>query len=379
MMLAGDPAIFGRSRAVAPSGPTHTPSHPLLVDAPSSDSQQNAPSRRQQRGASQQESAAYNEWVQNIEQMVGAGAVEALQDLLGRNGLGHLSGPDQISLQIAPGPEGGLALMINPSGGAAAGAPGGIGRHQHRLSTTPRSGRREPDRFATDALVPVMTVPRWVEEARDATGILPAERIARLSNHVINILHPVARRAAHLAEEADAERHAQEEKEEKEEREAAEAKELEIEKRKEEARLAEPEAPSTEPSTSAAMDLETPSEPTVALPTPSDPTPAPAATPAPAPPPPAEDVAMADDVAEVLSLARSLAAGLGAALPAPPAPDAMETDEGDEEDEDHDEEHYDEGFADDHIEEDSEDDGTPFRHLPLSIQLTSLPFYRARP
>ena len=346
MMLGGDPSIFGRARTsgLAPASAGNAPAHPLLTDSPSHDSQLGTSSgRRHRRGAAANETPEYAAWVQSIESMVGAGAVEALQDLLGRNGLGHLSGPDQIRLQLAPGPDGGLALVIEPNLAGGAG-PGGAaqavaaaaagGRH-HRIAphTHTHSARRSSDRYSTQSLIPIVTPARWGEEVRVATGILPAERTARLTNYVINVLHPAARTLAAQTKKVELERQAEADRaaEEEEKREAAER---EDEERAAAAKRADEDA------ATAAMEVEA--------------TPAVVEAPAPAPAlATGGDVPMDDGVAEVMNLARSLAAGFGAALPTPPvAPSASEGETEDEMDEDEDE---DEDSGDDEPDADADD------------------------
>ncbi|KAK4704493.1 hypothetical protein P7C70_g1715, partial [Phenoliferia sp. Uapishka_3] len=356
MMLGGDPSIFGRPRSSGlPSGSGHGPAHPLLTDAPANDSQQNAPSRRQRRGPNQ-ETPEYSAWVQSIEQMVGAGAVEALQDLLGRNGLGHLSGPDQIRLQVAPGPDGGLALVIdpNPNGVAAqAVTAAAVGGRHHRIA--PHSHRRtssSSDRYSTQSLIPTVTPARWGEEARVATGILPAERIARLTNYVINVLHPAARLVARQAKEAENARREEQKKavHEAAQREAGRLKTEAMAKLAAEKALEEAgQTPAREPENADARRMAdrflAEAQANLAASSSRAPSRVPSRAPAPAPEP------MADGVAEVMDLARSLAAGLGAALPsstppvATPAPEASEAlpEEMDEDSEDDDDDEDEEG------------------------------------
>ena len=96
MMQLNDATLFGRSRPL-PAAATHTATHPFLVDTPATESRQETPARRQ-RGGATRGTPEYDAWAQSIEEMIGTGAVEALQELLGSHGLGHLSGPDQIQI-----------------------------------------------------------------------------------------------------------------------------------------------------------------------------------------------------------------------------------------------------------------------------------------
>lgn len=317
MMQLNDATLFGRSRPL-PATAAHTATHPLLVDTPTTESRQETPARRQ-RGGATRGTPEYDAWAQSIEEMIGAGAVEALQELLGSHGLGHLSGPDQIRVQVAQGPDGGQVMVIDPSPAAAAAqAHAAAQRTQVRggeAVPAPRTARQLTDRInSTAEFLPITTVQRWQEEARITAGnVLAAERIARLVNHVINVLHPPARLVAqHAAQEAE---HV--------EQNAKDAREVE-EKRAEETRQEEAAAAAATAATAPeSMEVES----------------APGAAPATTTATPAvgsqtvedaaeamEGVTMQDDLAEVMSLARSLAAGLAgftgssAATPTPATP-----------------------------------------------------------
>ncbi|KAI5477219.1 E3 ubiquitin-protein ligase HUWE1 [Pseudohyphozyma bogoriensis] len=311
-MMLGDASLFGgRSRS---SAAPQAPAHPLLIDTPAVDGDNGGPSRRQRRNQAQsQDTPEYQAWVQQIERAVGVGAVEALQELLGSYGLEHLTGPEQI--RLAPGPDGGIAMVIDRSSQVA---PGG-GRSRAHQHSAPRSGRHGTDRASTSQFFPVVTTQRWQEEGRIMQGsVLTAERIARLTNHLINVLHPAAREAARLAKEAEVERIEKEAREQekrdaeqklKDEEEAREKAKAEEEARRveeEEARRVEEEeasaAAAAAASEAAAASTEMEVESGEAM-----------------------EGVVQDDVAEVLRLANSLAAGLGAALtpsPATPAPAA---------------------------------------------------------
>ncbi|KAM0754248.1 hypothetical protein T439DRAFT_311132 [Meredithblackwellia eburnea MCA 4105] len=354
MMLgggAGAGAGGGIFRSRIGQGPPITPDHPLLIDAPGSDAQQSSLSRRR-RTAGQPGSGSpeYEAWARSLEQVIGTGAIEALHDMLSRNGLGHLSGPDQIRLHMVPGSEGGLALLIDPSAAGltnpagAGGLPGVIpapghrhSRHHHSTSSrTHRSRSSMIDRFSTSILVPVMTVPRWGEEARVASGILPAERVARLTNYVINILHPAARVVARQAREEEEERRAKAEKEAADEAKKEEERLAELRRIADEKKAAEAEAGriAAEAEAEAAR---------IAA-------------------PPVADTPMEDDLAQVMSLARSLAAGFGARttsgsnVAAPVEPEGAATDSMMTEDDEDEENDEDEDQDDD---EDDEDDEAP--------------------
>ncbi|GAA6003447.1 E3 ubiquitin-protein ligase TOM1 [Rhodotorula paludigena] len=309
MMQLGDAGMFDRPRHTNTAAP-----HPLLVEGPSPEAQAAAAARRPRgNNATSRDSPAYQEWVRSIEQMLGPGGVNTLQEVLGSHGLSHLSGPDQLRIQLAPGPDGGMAVVIDPTPGIRATQQQAAHALHHgpeptRTSSSSRSVARQlSDRInAASAFLPVQTNQRWQEEGRILQGcVLIAERVARMTNHLINVLHAPARVEAKEArakaeelrkkEEAaereaeekrrkDEEEKAKKDKEERVKREAQEKQkkeeeEAEAERQRREAAAAQQQ--STAAATSASMDVDAAA---------------------------GED--LPDDVAEVMNLARSLAAGL---------------------------------------------------------------------
>ncbi|GAA6006127.1 hypothetical protein JCM11491_002040 [Sporobolomyces phaffii] len=307
MMQLNDAGMFDRPRQT-----THAASHPLLVEAPATESASAANSRRSRGGATSRDSPAYQEWVRSIEAMLGPNGLNTLQDVLGSHGLSHLSGPDQLRVQLAPGPNGGMAVVIDPSpalrNGAQAMAPEETpAARQTGGGTSARSAARQiSDRInAASAFLPVQTNQRWQEEGRVLQGsVLTAERVARLVNHLINVLHPAARAVAKEEKKKEDERRKKREEEAavlaKKEAEEREKREVEEKKRREEEELEKQKKKEEEEAeerrrqeAAAAMEVDQP---------------------------PSADVP--DDVAEVMNLARSLAAGLAVPSTNSPTPDA---------------------------------------------------------
>ncbi|GAA5975362.1 hypothetical protein JCM5350_006450 [Sporobolomyces pararoseus] len=302
MMQLNDAGMFDRPRQT-----THAASHPLLVEAPAAESTAAANSRRSRGGATSRDSPAYQEWVRSIEAMLGPNGLNTLQDVLGSHGLSHLNGPDQLRVQLAPGPNGGMAVVIDPSpalrnGGAQAMAP--EESQSARQSSSRSAARQISDRInAASAFLPVQTNQRWQEEGRVLQGsVLTAERVARLVNHLINVLHPPARAHAKEEKKKEEERRKKREEEaaesmrkeaeEREKREAEEKKRKEEEEREQRKKKEEEEAEERRRrEEAAAMEVDQPSN----------------------------DVP--DDVAEVMNLARSLAAGLAVPSTNTPTPD----------------------------------------------------------
>ncbi|GAA6062543.1 hypothetical protein JCM10212_004309 [Sporobolomyces blumeae] len=312
MMQLSDAGMFDRPRQT-----NHTAPHPLLVEGAAANEASTAnTSRRSRGGATSRDSPAYQEWVRSIEQMLGPNGVNTLQEVLGSHGLSHLNGPDQLRIQLAPGPNGGMAVVIDPSpalrNGAQPTAPGESTSHRHSSSSggsgSRSTARQISDRInAASAFLPVQTNQRWQEEGRILQGaVLTSERVARLLNHLINILHGPAReqakedrkreeerRAKRFKEEQELEESLKKEAEEHRKKEDERKKKLEEEKKKEEEeREAERQrAEAARQAEAAAMEVDQP----------------------------VADVP--DDVAEVMNLARSLAAGLAVPSTSSPTPD----------------------------------------------------------
>jgi E3 ubiquitin-protein ligase HUWE1 len=172
MMQLNDAGMFDRPRQT-----THAASHPLLVEAPNAESTGGANSRRSRGGATSRDSPAYQEWVRSIEAMLGPNGLNTLQDVLGSHGLSHLSGPDQLRVQLAPGPNGGMAVVIDPSpalrNGAQPMAPEESQARPSGGSTSRSNARQISDRInAASAFLPVQTNQRWQEEGRVLQGML---------------------------------------------------------------------------------------------------------------------------------------------------------------------------------------------------------------
>jgi E3 ubiquitin-protein ligase HUWE1 len=210
MNLSDLTRLGGRANAGAVAA-----SHPLLVDAPSPAVDRDSAGRRQRGAGGARTTPAYDTWVATIEQMIGGGAIEQLQRLLGQAGMPRIESPDQLRLQRNPGPEGGLAVVLDPLAVPQAARridvinnlPAPV--ESEPVSADPASTARAASRHLADRinsasqlLLPVTTLTRWQEESRITQGsVLSAERVARLTNHVINILHGPARALAKEAKE----------------------------------------------------------------------------------------------------------------------------------------------------------------------------------
>lgn len=198
-MSLSDLTASGRPRG---SG-APTASHPLLVDSSvASERERRRSGFASSAGGANRTTPTYDAWVETIEQLIGGGAIEQLQRLLGQAGMPRIESPDQLRLQRNPGPEGGLAVVLDPlavpaparrSNNAPVDPPAATD-----ATSAPRVARQLAERInSTSQFLPVTTVLRWQEESRISQGtILAAERVARLMNHVINVLHGPARAIA---------------------------------------------------------------------------------------------------------------------------------------------------------------------------------------
>lgn len=316
LMELGGAGMFDRPRNL-----NTAPAHPLLVEGQSEARVEAAARRSRGANATARDSPAYQEWVRSVEAMLGPNGVNTLQEVLAGHGLSHLNGPDQLRIQLAPGPDGGMAVVIDPSPGLRAAQQAAVATETpgHRHHVPSRSTARQlSDRInAASAFLPVQTSQRWAEEGRILQGpsllslslsfnadsstpsagcVLIAERGARLMKHIVNVLHAPARAEAKeaakeaakkAAEQAEKDRLREEELNktrraelEQAEKERVEEEEKEKAKREEEARLQE-EAAATAAVASAEMEVDN-----------------------------AGGEEISAEVAEVMNLARSLAAGL---------------------------------------------------------------------
>ena len=226
-----DMQIIGRPRYGGVN--TEAMMHPLLVDMSNignalTGQSRSVSSRRARSGATPVNPAA--EVLQTIEDLIGGGAMQIVQELMNRTGFAGALGAD-IRVEV---PQGGLfsdRLHMNRHGRAT-------------ISTSvrlrdPRSGESRTD---GSEFGPLHTLQRWSEEGKITHGKHLQDRVQRLCNHIILALLPDAREAAkkekekeekeraerEAAAKAEAERAAKEE-EEKAAREAEEkaAKEAE--------------------------------------------------------------------------------------------------------------------------------------------------------
>lgn len=241
-----DMQIFGRA-ALSNALNQDTTSHPLLVDEGNIGNGSGIQARgaywRRTRGGGT--TNAYNNVLQTIEDLVGGGALQLVQQLMSRSGFTGSIGAD-IRVEV-------------PSGTGALLERGHIHRHGRPGITTsvrlrdPRSGEARGD--GRD-FGPLQTLQRWSEEAKITHGKHLQDRTQKLCNHIVLALLPAAREEEKKRKEQEQKEREAREKAAKEaaEKEAAEkaAKEAEekaaAEKEKAEREAAEREASEREAS-----------------------------------------------------------------------------------------------------------------------------------
>ncbi|KAI5123932.1 hypothetical protein M0805_006347 [Coniferiporia weirii] len=235
-----DMQIFGRPRYTAMNAEAVT--HPLLMDASnlaSPSGQARAQNRRARGGGIIANGNAYLDILQTIEELVGGGAMQLVQELMTRTGLGGTIGAD-------------IHVEVPQASGLLTNADRGQIQRQGRPGITTSVRLRDPrageDRSANPEFGPLPTIQRWSEEARITHGKHLQDRLQRLCNHVVLSLLPDARETAKKAKEKEDKEKAEREKSEKEKaekaaKEAAEKAEKELaEKEKAERETAEKEA-----------------------------------------------------------------------------------------------------------------------------------------
>ena len=132
-----------------------------------------------------------------------------LEQLLARGRPG-----EAVRLAIPAGaiPAGGPHIHVS----AAGGGPGGITR-RGPFEPRPESATRSTDPFSSQDFVPLPTSQRWLDEERITQGRFTAQRVQRLTFHVVNALIPAAREHERKVKDED-EKAAQEQKEQDEQR-----------------------------------------------------------------------------------------------------------------------------------------------------------------
>ena len=199
-----DMGILGRSRGTAASADATT--HPLLLET-SGSSGRHIPDigragRRSQRILA---TGGHQDLLQAIEDIIGGGAVQLFQHIVNPRAGGTT---DTIRLDVPPG------TLVNLDRGLLP-RRGGVSASL-RIDQSPRSVPLRPESRDFD---PLPTMQRWSEEAKVLHGKFAPDRFAKLGNHVVLALLPVAVEKARVAKEAEAKEAV--EKEEAQRKEAA--------------------------------------------------------------------------------------------------------------------------------------------------------------
>lgn len=197
--------------------------HPLLLDTnvanPPSGQIRVQTRRSRFGGGGLFSSAPYPDLLQTIEELVGGGALQLVQELMNRGGLPPL-GAD-IHVEVPPGAAG----LLNPERGA-------LHRHGRTAISTSvglRDSRAVTGRSDSTEFGPLPTIQRWQQEAELTHGKHAQERVQRLCNPIILALLPEARETARIEKEREEKERAAREAVEKEKAAQEEAERLEKE------------------------------------------------------------------------------------------------------------------------------------------------------
>ncbi|KAH8119411.1 hypothetical protein DFH11DRAFT_1782299 [Phellopilus nigrolimitatus] len=240
-----DMQIFGRPRYTGVNAEAMT--HPLLVDESNSvtPSTQVRAQHRRARNGSMIPGNPYTDILQTIEELIGGGAVQLVQELMTRTGIGGALGAD-IRVEVPPQA---ASLFGNPDRGQLQrqGRPGITTSVRLR---DPRTGESRPDNHEFG---PLPTVQRWSEEAKITHSKHLQDRVQRLCNHIVLAMLPDAREAAKKAKEKEEKEKAEKEAAAKKATEEKEAAERATAAEKEEAEKAAAEKEAAERDAAAAL------------------------------------------------------------------------------------------------------------------------------
>ncbi|KAL4078441.1 hypothetical protein V8B97DRAFT_1881842 [Scleroderma yunnanense] len=179
-----DMQVFGRPRN-APPAPTEATVHPLLLDGSSGNPRlTTAFSRNIRRPLRGNSHSIQTELIQSVEDIIGGDAVQVFQHMVDR----AAGTRESIRVDVAPG------ALLNLDQGV-----------MHRLVIpgvrVERASRQSENRADTRGLDPLLTLQRWMEEAKILNRKHVSDRASQLSNHVVLALLPAAIEAMKQREE----------------------------------------------------------------------------------------------------------------------------------------------------------------------------------
>ncbi|GAC95365.1 ubiquitin-protein ligase [Pseudozyma hubeiensis SY62] len=178
-------------------------SHPLLVDQSDADANRHAGRGARSGSGGGQLPSGYADWAQSVEEFVGEGALQFLENLLSRGGAA--GAPQGIRIELGDG--GRMRIDgIDVSGRLGRGGPHHLHHHHHshtqhgqavlggdaqRATSSRQAAQNDPVTLA-QSFTPMPTLTRWSEEA---LILLPSstvsnERTSKMRNHLINALLP---------------------------------------------------------------------------------------------------------------------------------------------------------------------------------------------
>lgn len=188
--------------------------HPLLVDeenlpAPAG-GQSSRFGRRTRSGVIPPN--PYTDVLHTIEDLIGGGAMQIVQELFQRTGLGAGLMTADVSLEV-PRPGGGTTMLIDQSLGRH-----GAGGRASAVRVRDMRAEQQAQEFS-----PLQTLQRWTEEAKLSHGKHLQSRMQNLANHIILSLLEEARQTARITKEKEDKEREERERAEKEAEEKAAA------------------------------------------------------------------------------------------------------------------------------------------------------------
>ncbi len=174
------------------------PTHPLLMDQSDADASRHA-GRNSSRGAGgAQLPSGYADWAQSVEDFVGEGALQFLEQLLTRGGANQ-----DIHIEVGNGGRVRIDGIDVPGRGGRGGhhhhhhshtqhGQAVLGGDAHRAPSSRQAARMNDPVTLSQSFTPMPTITRWSEEALILlpSSAVSSERTSRMRNHLINALMP---------------------------------------------------------------------------------------------------------------------------------------------------------------------------------------------
>ncbi|CAH7686641.1 expressed protein, partial [Phakopsora pachyrhizi] len=184
--------VFGRTRGGQQNAGIST--HPLLVEDSTAPTRGDGLNRSQRRMDIR--SGSVDQWINAIENLLGGGAGQLIEQILGNVAYGQRP----IHIDLGQGPNGPSlgGVVIDPQRGVVMPVgPQGLQAPISQTTPTSRLDRHLADRVAGQTLMPLATLPRWSEEARVFHQTTSAsENPTKIQRAVLALLVPRAKKIA---------------------------------------------------------------------------------------------------------------------------------------------------------------------------------------